>query len=218
MRCFRINEPFPEWAHSVRNYFNETPASLRLHFQKGRPPGSLPRFYSSPLGPTALPAGLQALALTGDTYQDESGLIWYQMSTAGAVYHYPGDVTFYKKLDAGAKYQSFMPVFKLISPDETGGSREIIVRNWMTNYVPLTNIEWGEETIGKGEWVSIIAKTVFDKAYEGSYNYSETVMKGLDAHEYRDVKPHKNNPVYKNPIHPWTKIEDRRFPLNPMAR
>ena len=79
-------------------------------------------FNSSPLGPTLLPLGLQAFALTGDTYDDERGLVWYQMSTAGAVYHYPGAVTWYKKLDAAQKFQSFMPVFKLISPDETGGS------------------------------------------------------------------------------------------------
>lgn len=140
------------------------------------------------------------------------------MSTGGTVYHYPGDVTAYKKIDEALKFQAFIPIFKLISPDDTGGYLEIIVRNWMTNYVPVTGIEWGTSTIGTGDWESIIAKTVFDKAYEGSYNYSETVMKGLDAHQRRDVEPHKKNPVYNSPIHPWTSIEDRRFPPNAMAK
>ena len=39
---FPKHKTFPDWAHSVRNYFNQTPPSLRLRKQKGRPPGSLP--------------------------------------------------------------------------------------------------------------------------------------------------------------------------------
>lgn len=202
---FPAKEELPVWAHRIRNFFNQTPGMLK------RLPGAYrPKGYRKLITP---------FSLTGDAYLDPAGIIWYQMTTVATIYHYPGEVGKLKKFDAATKLQAFLPVFKFISPDDTDGSLELIVHNYMTNYIPsVVDIpgvtEWGENTLGAvNEWTNIAYRTEFKKAYEGSYNYAETVMRGYDDHKHYDVRTHENyGGFYITPVHPWTKIGDRRFP------
>jgi hypothetical protein len=197
---FPLNQDIPVWLHRMRNFFNQTPGKLMRLGGAFRPKGY--RKFITPF------------SLTGDAYLDPDGLMWYQMSTTATPYHYPGEVTTAKKIDAATKLQAFIPIFKLISPDDTGGSLELIVHNWRSRYLPGTNMEWGENTLGKAnEWTDITYRTEFTRAYEGSYNFAETVMRGYGEHKHRDVEPHeKYGGFYVTPVHPWTKIGDRRFP------
>jgi len=199
---FPKSEELPVWAHRIRNFFNQTPGALK------RLPGSYrPKGYR---------LGITMVTLTGDAYLDPDGIVWYQMSPAGTVYHYPGKVNFLKKGNAAGSLQAQIPVFKFISPDGTDGSLELIVHNWRSYYIPGTPFDFGENTLGKvNEWTDITYRTEFAKAYEGSYNYSETVIAGFGAHEHRDIRPHeKYGGFYIAAVHPWTKIGERYFPAH----
>lgn len=194
-------QEFPEWASRVRNFFNETPLSLRLLRSKE----ALFRTYTIKGKRNTVLPGAHDFALSGDVYVDEAERVWFEMSTAGTVYHYPGKVDAGKKVDAFLSSQATIPVFKLISPDGTGGSSEVCVHNPQVNklYVPMLGrtIAYGEKRIG-GEGVPtiIVTRAVTDEVYRGSYNYAETVIKGLEEHEYRDVKPHRETKgFYVNP-------------------
>ena len=124
-------------------------------------------------------------SLSGDAYQDQLGYIWWQMTPGATIYHTgTGKVKNPTKeaLDAERKGQE-ATVFKLVSPDGTGGSWEVIIKN-----------PENTKTIGTGEPVTITPKILeSDPRLQGSYNYSETIEMGLSAHELRDVLPHKKN-------------------------
>ena len=117
----------PMWLHKVRNYFNIEPKTLRLvdksitkHWMHDvRSHGKMDSFVGK-------------RALTGDVYFDEDVEVWYQMTAGGTIYHWGSDV----KVDwAEAAYtqkvrtQKGVPIFKLVCPDGTGGSKETIVSN-----------------------------------------------------------------------------------------
>src|SRR5260221_4684375 len=66
-------------------------------------------------------------ALAGQVYLDDQNRPWYQMAAGATIYHY-GREPFVPTLEAiwvTIKGQGRTPVFKLISPDGTGGSFEV---------------------------------------------------------------------------------------------
>jgi hypothetical protein len=201
----KTTSTFPEWASRVRNYFNVTPITLELlsPVQGNRRTRQIKNRRGINIWiPTEFFAN--AFALNGKVYADEHGRPWFEMDKIGSVYHYPGKVNARKKVGAALAKSNMMPVFKLISPDDTGGSLELCVYN-------LKNAS----TIGKvGEEVQVSPILVKDEIYRGSYNYAETVVRGLTEHEYRDVMPHKEDKgFYLNP-EIYSYISNRRFPVN----
>ncbi|HEX2641307.1 MAG TPA: hypothetical protein VHL50_12065, partial [Pyrinomonadaceae bacterium] len=103
------------------------------------------------------------------------------------------------------KGQDDTPVFKLVSPDNTGGSHEIILNN-----------QPGSEVVGTvKQKVDVRKILVTNPSHQGSYNYSETVWAGFAAHELRDIKPHVAGPsFYVNPIDPFAPLALRSFPTS----
>jgi hypothetical protein len=186
------------------------------------PPKNLPEFT---LGQFA-----ETVGLSGDVYKDETGKPWFQMSPGGTIYHWGSDpkiaiVEAYKSnyLDG----QKAMPIFKLLSPDGTGGSHETIIDNVPVYAVEGTPLKVGREHIGAvNEKVPVEKLVNTNYWHQGSYNYSETVEVGLPAHEKRDISPHKKYPypdVYVNPPDRFSSLASRRFPekvsneRNPLA-
>lgn len=205
----RTTKAFPECPSRVRNYFNVTPVTLeRLPKGDARIAPIKNRLgYSIWISPIFQK---HAFALNGDVYADEHGRAWYEVDKVGGVYHTPGKVNHWKLIDAYmAKYSQF-PIFKLISPDDTGGSLELCVFNRKR-----------AKTFGEiGEVVQVSPWLVRDEVLRGSYNYAETVVRGDQEHDYRDVQPHNEGTgFYVNPPI-YSSIADRRFPavLKPWVR
>jgi hypothetical protein len=258
---FPFNQKIKKWAHRVRNYFNDTPKSLtrlskeeaqrqlrrikasaagriKLHFTLATSAEYLPRAY--PIDPTGLTdIAAEAFSLSGNVYEDEFRRIWFQMGAGATIYHFGRDP---KVPIAEAMWQAVkggqksVPVFKLVSPDDTGGSRECIIKSKKVNpgvtlVTPLKTVRDGMElvfgqgagkmTIGEvfeteigtvNKKVDVADRIVTDSRHQGSYNYSETVLKGLAAHNWRDVKPHEWLP--NSYVNPWseTPVALRRLP------
>lgn len=135
------------------------------------------------------------------------------MVPVSSIYHYEGEVNTTKKIIGFLTGQEHTPVFKLVSPDGSGGSREVCIHNWQINRERWNPVTRGTAGIGKtDQWVNIRTKVVLDSVYAGSYNYSETIVMGSSNHEHRDVKPHKESPnFYVNPSM-FSQINSRRFP------
>jgi hypothetical protein len=194
----------PLFAHQVRNFFNVEPTSLTLlprddsnkYLREVRK-----RFEAWGFVDTA--KGI--LALSNDVYRDQSNRIWYQMSAGATIYHWGGEPT-WDVVDATfsnfVRKQDGVPVFKLISPDGTGGSAETIIKNRRRFTIGAPN-----------ELVPVRERVVTDYHHQGSYNFSETVEAGLPAHEKHDVWPHKKWPrEYLNPADRFSPLASRRFP------
>jgi hypothetical protein len=144
-------------------------------------------------------------ALSKYVYKDESKRLWYQMTPGSAIYHY-GSHPKHPTLDAIGvevfKGQRGTPVFKLMSPDNTGGSSELILED--DGYDMLGTVDKPGDIRGF---------IITDPRHQGSYNYSETVQVGLAAHELRDVKPHRDDTdFYLNPDDRFSALESRLFP------
>ena len=155
-------------------------------------------------------------ALSGDVYLDERGRTWFQMSPGAAIYHWgrePMWAAFEAFWQSVVRGQNDTPVFKLISPDNNSGSCEVILLN---DGVSAYTSGGGGETIGKvNEVVDISNILLTDPAYQGSYNYSETMVVGLADHQLRDVRPHvPGRRFYVNPDHPLSELTARTFPPN----
>lgn len=159
------------------------------------------------------------LGLSGDVYKDNAGTIWYQMSAGGTIYHFKDP----KMVEAEAALQEKLgqwrtPVFKLISPDKTGGSRETIIKNRLNTSKGQT-FEVGTSVIGDVNKHTPVASLIeTDPWYQGSYNYSETVITGLAAHGDRDVVPHKvlvdlSKPRHLRNVYVNPDRKDRHGPL-----
>lgn len=199
-RVFPSSRPFPQWAHRIRNFFNEEPHRLQRledYSKEWKKARNVVRY-----------GHYATTGLTLDIYKDENDRYWHEMSTVGTIYHYKGKVNWWKKGRAFFNSQLFIPVFKLISPDGTGGSCEICINNWQRGVFSR-----GSRKIGAtGQWVNVRTKHVEDPRYQASYNYSETILNGLGAHEFRDVDPHVAMQLpYQDPPS-FQKIESRRFP------
>lgn len=184
-----------------------------------------PPFKPHPRAPSRIPdhimkmsekeAIAQQVALSGDVYLDNLNRPWFQMAAGSAIYHWgdhPDSPT------AEAVYQDVImrqddtPVFKLISPDDNGGSHEVIIHNAAIKDGPYNNRSKSIGDVGK----PIIVKPaiVTDPVLQGSYNYSETTTQGLAEHERRDVKPHvHNHDFYVNPADPFSALSARKFPV-----
>jgi hypothetical protein len=229
----------PVWASKVRNYFNATPKSLQRlgaaksaeYLKKAQTYLKLEQSYQvkpsksgaiHPLLPaleTAKDVYVVMKALSGDVYIDEETRIWYQMSPGAAIYHYGSQPTnpTVEAIWAEAKTQNFIPVFKLVSPDGSGGSQECILTNpvlgrvWINGIVPL-DIR-ASVIADENKSVDISKRIVTDPVLQGSYNYSETIEVGIRDHELRDVKPHSADPhFYVNPFPASSSLYMRRFP------
>jgi hypothetical protein len=101
-------------------------------------------------------------------------------------------------------YFNLIPTFfKLVSPDETGGSRVVIILNtYKQDRFGGVNINFNITELN----------LVTDPVMQGSYNYSETVKVGLSEREYRDVVPHRTGRrFYINPPNPQLALESRNF-------
>lgn len=162
----------------------------------------------------------EKFALSDDVYVDEFNRVWFQMSPGGAIHHWGSDPWF---PEAEAPWQSikggqrYVPVFKLVSPDGTGGSAECCIRNpllpWEFGGVVMKR---GAPSIGKkvNQWTTVVALHVTSPKYQGSYNYSETIEKGFPDHEMRDVTPHPHRGVawyYVDPVR-FSALGTRIFP------
>jgi len=170
------------------------------------------------------------MALSGDVYEDALGRsIWFQMSPGGAIYHFGEKIRSptLRSIEASADGQKFAPVFKLVSPDGTGGSREVCIKNPFdvpTNTKVDSRVNGplqmmvGHTTIGAvNEVVNVADRIVKDSVAQGSYNYAETVVKGLPTHQRLDVNTDPMTPgFYVEPpnLFQFAELYMRRFPEN----
>ena len=154
-------------------------------------------------------------SLTGDVYLDNLNRVWFQMAAGSTIYHFGENRT---DPTADAIYQNTVlgqndtPVFKLVCPDDNGGSNEVIIFNPVVKDGLYDN---RSERLGLevNKYADIRGLIETDAAYQGSYNYSETTRVGLAEHEKRDVKPHMPGRFfYVNPPDQFTPLELRRFP------
>ncbi len=225
-RVFPIGKPMPLWAHKIRNYFNEIPSSLELWA------ADRAREWSKPLLSRSEGVLEEYFTLSGDVYNDETGRVWLQMSPGAAIYHFGfSPPPWFEAIDASyhqLRRQDYIPVIKLVSLDGTGGSSECIVHSLRVPPDPVTIIReapWPvvfrhqffyESVIGDvGVRQVVHTRVVTDREFQASYNYSETMDKGLGAHRMRDIEPHHRDPMgYVDPPlypHPST-LHWRRFP------
>ena len=193
------------WAHRVRNFFNQVPSVL---FRVG-PDSSVWRWASRFFTSQELELGKTFLAVMttpslGDVqsrvkesvaldwrfvYRDPYGRHWIQMAPGGTGYHWNSNgkahPTAQTAIWASAIGQQNIPVFKLVSPDGSGGSYEVIIRN--NGKVTLCDYD---------EWFQVLDhKLVTNIEHFGSYNYSETGVVGDAEHVRRDVDPHNEDPL-----------------------
>ncbi len=154
-------------------------------------------------------------ALTGDVYKDEYNQTWFQMAAGSTIYHWgnhpsnpTAEAVYWDKIMG----QNDTPVFKLVSPDGTGGSREVIIHNAEISDGPYNNrstVIWPKVN----EAVDVRQAIETDSILQGSYNYSETTRVGLAAHDKRDVKAHVHDArFYVNPQNLSTQLSTRKFP------
>lgn len=204
-KIFPKNETFPLWASRVRNFFNIRPVNLtqlddaereKVRTQQSLTSGDLTSQAGIVKGP---------FSLSGDVYKDQAGRPWFEMSTAGTIYHFPGKVNARKKVSYFVRRQKTTPVFKLISPDGTGGSLELCIHNWQY---------WGStkrsEIGAVGEKVDLHGRVVINEHFQGSYNYSDNGIMGPGAHEHRDIIPHLKKNGFYMPV--AFDIKARKFP------
>lgn len=193
-RVFPNTSPFPEWAHLVRNYFNENPKKLKLVSNNEVSQGiKFSGFWKS-------------ISLDDQVYKDEKDCFWFLMTKGGTSYHYEeyGEGGVWKGIKTSFIPRSQIPVFKLISPDGTGGSNEVIINN-----------RHGKSQIGDfRQWVNVRNEIVKNEAFLGTYNYSETSVVGYSAHEFRDITPHKKTGRYRNPNYLFATRSQRLFMAN----
>lgn len=189
---FPTSKPhLPLWAHRARNCFN------------GPPPVRLTRWgdVAAREHTRAIMARLNVnwqyqehYALSGVVYNDETGRVWLQTSALSTLYHFPDGLLIRGKAKAidAVWGQNSVPVFKLVSLDGTNGSCECIIKS---KKLFTEGPDLYDPNLTKPyDTVNISRRVITDIRYRGSYNYSETVVQGLVAHEYHDVAPHFRAP------------------------
>lgn len=172
----------PKEVHIARNYFNEYPKEF----------SKCTKDEATKLVDKLERKGFKSnLALTGDmpfsdhtVYKDRASRVWFQMAPVAGAYHKgDGKPDNIDKAMGVFSSQSDVP-YKLVSPDGTGGSSEII----------LLNADEAKSLSSKpGTWFSVGARHDLNASTAGSYNYSETVIMGYDAHKLRDMQPHEKH-------------------------
>ena len=178
----------PLFAHQVRNLFNVEPLSL-TRYPQDHADEMVAQIQEGFKNWGIVDTFKGVVGLSGDVYKDQMNRTWFQMSPGGAIYHWGGDPTWDVADSYRSQYwrgQDGIPIFKLVSPDGTGGSLETIIKN-----------EPRRTTIGPAnKLVPVGDKIVEVYRHQGSYNFSETVIAGNPAHERHDVSPHKKWPDY----------------------
>lgn len=218
----------PIWAHRVRNYFNREPKFL-MRLDEKESKFRLKRLsYTSKIREEGIKDSVvHSKALTDYVYLDENNTEWFQMSPGGTIYHFKevsnGTLEAIAQDHLG---QTFTPIFKLVSSDNTDGSCETIIHNLVQNkgiaqtiaenLNPLSPVGHLDYNIGLVNAFALVSSLVLQKPprYKGSYNYAETVIKGIPNHEKFDVKPHEDSRygAYENPDDPFSPLSSRRFP------
>lgn len=202
-------DKLPLWAHRIRNYFNKEPKSL-IRFDAKSTERLLKQSYARLPGNSVWDYIPEEYALSDDVYKDAEHWVWYQMNEGGTIYHWGSDPlwappeSFYQEVKG--KLGIPAPVFKLIAPDGTGGSRETLLRNMHKIFTVVKQVNF---------LAYIGHLTIKDYWNQGSYNYSETVRAGYSAHKMRDVTPHtkyKFPNVYINPPDRFSPLAERIFP------
>ncbi len=225
----------PRWAHRVRNYFNREPRFLmRLDKKESEISLKILDYTTNIKNEGRLDEFIRSRALSGDIYTDETKIIkWFQMSPGGTIFHFK-DVT-NKTMEAIAQDrlgQSNTPIFKLISPDGTGGSCETIIKNLVQargtvqqiarSLGPLTQLSNSgnrDSNIGLANAVAPVAHLIITlPKFQGSYNYAETASRGIAAHNKFDVDTHKKDEHYVNPPDRFSPLSSRGFPTNDNER
>jgi hypothetical protein len=189
---FPTSKPhLPLWAHRVRNCFNDTPPVVLTRW------GDVAAKEYTKRTMDRLNVNWkyqESYALSGLVYHDGLGRVWLQTSALSTLYHYPNGLLIRGKAKAidAVWGQNKVPVFKLVSPDGTKGSRECIIKSFK---LFTEGEDLYDPTLARPhETVYVLRRLVTDIRYRGSYNYSETVIQGLIAHEYHDVDPHIRAP------------------------
>ena len=209
----------PMWLHKIRNYFNVEPTTLRLvdrgvavHWMSEvRKYGQLNAFIKGPR------------TLSGHVYFDEEVEVWYQMGAGGTIYHWGRDVIGWLDwAEAGyahmVRTQAGIPVFKLVCPDGTGGSKETIIKNPKIHKVPVSTSQGDHFEMQRGSQLGetnvvnmVKPRIITDEHHQGSYNFAETSVLGLGTHEKYDVKTHHKDPVYVDPPDRFAPLKSRVF-------
>jgi hypothetical protein len=182
-------------------------------------------FKPHPMAPEVIPENIMKMpekerialegALSDDVYLDNLNRPWFQMAAGSTIYHWgdhPDSPTAEAVYQDVIMRQNDTPVFKMISPDDNGGSAEVIIFNDIINENEVYNNR--ADVIGEVNQVIDIRPAVqTDPLLQGSYNYSETTTQGLGEHERRDVKPHVHSYFfYVNPLDPYSPLSARTFP------
>jgi hypothetical protein len=149
------------------------------------------------------------------------------MTPGGGVYHFGEKIRSPTTRAIGATHagQEYAPVFKLVCPDGTGGSREVCIKNPFDVRGKIrTKVDGtfptmvGHATIGAvNEEVNVANRIVTDSVSQGSYNYAETIVKGLPAHQRLDVSTDPMNQGYyvePSNLFSFAELYTRRFPVN----
>ncbi|MEQ1764546.1 MAG: hypothetical protein ABL984_15560 [Pyrinomonadaceae bacterium] len=209
----------PMWLHKIRNYFNVEPATLRL-VDKGTTAhwmGDIRKYCQL----NAFIKGPRTLS--GHVYFDEEVEVWYQMGAGGTIYHWGRDVIGWLDwAEAGVAHfvrgQPGIPIFKLVCPDGTGGSKETIIKNPKLDKVKISTWQGDHfemqrrSKIAETNEVTMVKPRIITNAHhQGSYNFSETAVNGLDSHEKYDVEPHHKDAVYVDPPDRHAPLQNRIF-------
>ena len=196
---------FPAWASVVRNYFNETPTELASVGIR-----DATRLVQNLSWHTMY--SVQGTLHYPVVFVDRADRHWFLMLPVGAAYHKgDGSPSGWEKFKGLFTTQN-NSIFKLVSPDGTGGSSELIVKNpdetrW------LAGENRGDYMRNKrSAWTSITNNIEFSSAIRGTYNYAETLVEGFNAHSFADVEPHtRSNGNYQFPTN-FSSLESRIFP------
>jgi len=222
-----FRDRLPAWASRVRNFFNDTPTTLSiLPLRENLAARKLVRTNRFDVSTSKHPV----------IYRGNNTLpynLWVTYRKEGSVLHYEwsgdhSDLT--KSVMAFFTEKELIPVFKLVCPDGTGGSSEIVIHNWQLELDRST--PWnhnsgagggrayrhGQKTVGGmkpgDKAISIRTKLVVTPEFRGSYNYGDAANAGFLAHDRMDMSPDK---VAKDPFHiifppRGVSFASRRFP------
>ncbi len=221
-KVFAKDLELPKFAHVIRNFFNREPQGLTL-LGENQGIGKLANLGRKIMD-TPMRGFKSAFALSGDVYQDEYNVTWFQMDAAGALYH----LKKVKNATIQGAWQGYLgqggtPKFKLISPDGTDGSRETLIKSTLGP----SGIRWEwdaglghpgvyAKVIGEENHYEVVVSRIdSNPQWRGSYNYAETAVVGFDMHEKLDIKPHERYPRYVNAGNIFSDLSSRIFPKLP---
>lgn len=121
-----------------------------------------PPFKPHPRAPAKIPEHImkmsekeaiaQQTALSGDVYLDNLNRPWFQMAAGSTIYHWgdhPDSPTAEAIYQDVIMRQNDTPVFKLICPDDNGGSCEVIIHNAEIRNGPYNNRSKAIGEVGK---------------------------------------------------------------------